>query len=147
MKLVSFEVNTPIGRARRIGVPIDGDETGRIADLTSCYTGYLADRTDEPTPREIAAVRCPPDMIGWLKGAHKSREAAEAAVKWIETRLDGDPDPQGIDGERLVFPRSVPGLFDLSNAHVESGRAVRQNRTLVRDAALLQRQLRHDHRS
>ena len=57
MKLVSFEVNTAVGRARRIGVPIDGDETGRVADLTSCYTSYLAHETDEPTPRELAAVR------------------------------------------------------------------------------------------
>mgnify|MGYP004260332249 CR=1 FL=1 len=53
VKLVSFEVNTALGRHRRIGVPIDGDETGRIADLTSCYSAYLADQTDEPTPREI----------------------------------------------------------------------------------------------
>ena len=111
MKLVSFEVNTAIGRARRIGAPIDGDETGRIADLTSCYTGYLSGQTDEPTPREIAAVRCPPDMIGWLKGAHKSREAAEAAVKWIKARLKEDADPQGLDGERLVFPRSEVKLL------------------------------------
>ena len=34
MKLVSFEINTALGKVRRIGVPIDGDETGRIADLT-----------------------------------------------------------------------------------------------------------------
>ena len=106
MKFVSFEVNTALGRQRRIGVPIDGDETGRIADLTGCYTGYLAAETDEPTPREIAAIRCPPDMIGWLKGAHKSRAAAEKATAWIKTQLGQDSDPQGIDGERLVFPRA-----------------------------------------
>ena len=111
MKLVSFEVNTALGRHRRIGVPIDGDETGRIADLTSCYIGYLAAETDEPTPRELAAVRCPPDMIGWLKGAHKSRAAAEQAVTWINTCLKDDADPQGIDGERLVFPRDEVKLL------------------------------------
>jgi 2-keto-4-pentenoate hydratase/2-oxohepta-3-ene-1,7-dioic acid hydratase in catechol pathway len=98
MKLVSFEINTALGKARRIGVPVDGDETGRIADLTGCYTAYLATETDEPTPRQIANVRCPPDMIGWLKGAHKSREAAEQASAWI-------------DGERLVFPRDEVKLL------------------------------------
>lgn len=104
MKLVTFEIATAIGRQQRLGALIDGDETGRIADLTSCYTAYLAGETDEPTPREIAAVRCPPDMIGWLKGAHKSREAAEQAVAWARKAADSD-DPQGIDGERLVWSR------------------------------------------
>ena len=111
MKLVSFEINTAIGRTRRIGVPVDGDATGRIADLTSCCTAWLAHETDEPMPRELAALRCPPDMIGWLKGAHKSREAAESAIAWIGTRLERETDPQGIDGERLVFPRSEVKLL------------------------------------
>ena len=44
-------------------------------------------------------------MIGWLKGAHKSREAAEQALTWVAGRLKDDEDPEGIDGERLVFPR------------------------------------------
>ena len=111
MKLVSFEINTALGKARRIGAPIDGDETGRIADLTGCYTAYLATETDEPTPRQIANVRCPPDMIGWLKGAHKSREAAEQALTWVAGRLKDDEDPEGIDGERLVFPRDEVKLL------------------------------------
>ncbi|PPR11686.1 MAG: Ureidoglycolate lyase [Alphaproteobacteria bacterium MarineAlpha11_Bin1] len=111
MKLVSFEINTALGQARRIGVPIDGDETGRIADLTGCYAAYLASETDEPTPRQIAAVRCPPDMIGWLKGAHKSRAAAEEAAGWISEKLITAKDPTGIRGERLVFPRDEVKLL------------------------------------
>lgn len=102
MKLVSFEVATAVGRARRIGALLDGDEGGRVADLTSCYAACLADGADEPTPRELAGVRCPPDMVGWLRGAHKSREAADQAVAWVRGAA---ADARGVDGERLVFVR------------------------------------------
>ena len=54
-----------------------GQQDGRIADLTSAYTNYLKRETDEPTSDELAQLRIPPDMIGWLRGGHKSREAAE----------------------------------------------------------------------
>ncbi|MEC7464615.1 MAG: fumarylacetoacetate hydrolase family protein [Pseudomonadota bacterium] len=111
MKLVSFEIKTALGIAQRIGILIDGNEVGRIADLTGCYTAYLASETDEPTPRQIANVRCPPNMIGWLKGAHKSREAAEQVSSWIDKKLKIEPDPVGIDGERLVFPRAEVKLL------------------------------------
>lgn len=62
---------------RRSGVLIDGQQDGRIADLPSAYTNYLKRETDEPTSDELAQLRIPPDMIGWLRGGHKSREAAE----------------------------------------------------------------------
>ena len=71
---------------RRIGVLIDGQQDGRIADLTSAYTNYLKRETDEPTPDELVQLRIPPDMIGWLRGGHKSRKAAEQAVAYIRHR-------------------------------------------------------------
>ena len=111
MKLVSFEINTALGHARRLGVLIDDEDTGRIIDLTSCYTAYLAEETDEPTPRQIAGVRCPPDMIGWLKGAHKSRKAAEDAISWVKTRLNDEQDLPGLDGEKLIFERQSVKLL------------------------------------
>ena len=71
---------------RRIGVLIDGQQDGRIADLPSAYTNYLKRETDEPTSDELAQLRIPPDMIGWLRGGHKSREAAEQALVYIRHR-------------------------------------------------------------
>jgi len=62
---------------RRRGVLIDGQQDGRIANLPSAYTNYLKRETDEPTSDELAQLRIPPDMIGWLRGDHKSCEAAE----------------------------------------------------------------------
>ncbi len=98
MKLVTFEVRGALGAQRRLGAMLDD----RIVDLTTAYATYLAQRTDEPTPRELALLRTPPDLIGWLKGQHKSREAAEQAVAFAR---DAGPAAQGIDGAQLVFQR------------------------------------------
>src|SRR5918911_1926398 len=76
MKLVTFSVAGPLGAQRRLGA-LAGE---RIVDLTAAYATYLARHTDEPTPRELAQLRTPPDLIGWLRGQHKAREAAEQAV-------------------------------------------------------------------
>ena len=56
MKLVSFEIDTWLGPVRRIGVLIDGQQDGRIADLTSAYVNYLKRETDEPTPGRTCAI-------------------------------------------------------------------------------------------
>ena len=102
MKLVTFELNTPAGRVRRLGALIDGDETGRVCDLTAAYAAFLANETDEPTPHGLAELRTPPDLIGWLEGAHRSHEAAELAVAYARAHADDD----GLHGERLVHARS-----------------------------------------
>ena len=105
MKLVTFSVAAPGGRENRLGILIDGTEDGRIADATNCYAAHLARETDEPMPRELAALRTPPEMIGWLKGAHQSRAAAEAGLAHALECLKSNPDPAGLDGARLVYGR------------------------------------------
>jgi 2-keto-4-pentenoate hydratase/2-oxohepta-3-ene-1,7-dioic acid hydratase in catechol pathway len=105
MRLVTFELATPLGRHQRLGAVLDEDGT-RLVDLTSAYVAFLEARTDEPTPEGLAALRVPPDMIGWLRGADRSREAAEQALDYVRDRLQRDEDPAGPSGERLVYPRS-----------------------------------------
>ncbi|HLY67259.1 MAG TPA: fumarylacetoacetate hydrolase family protein, partial [Chloroflexota bacterium] len=105
MKLVTFEVRTPLGRQRRLGALLDGHQDGRIADVTLAYAAYLREETDEPTPDELAQLRTPPDMIGWLRGEHRSREAAEQALRYASARL-AKGDAHGPQGEQLVFQRS-----------------------------------------
>jgi len=107
MKLVTFEVATAVGRQRRLGALLDG-ETQRIVDLTTAYATYLAQRTDEPMPREMAQLRTPPDLIGWLRGQHKSREAAEHALAFAR---ELSPDARGIDDARLSFERQEVKLL------------------------------------
>src|SRR5438552_8727315 len=108
MKLVTFEVRTPLGPQRRLGALLDGHQDGRIVDLTSAYEAFLRAETDEPTPRELAQLRTPPDMIGWLKGQHKSREAAEYAIAFAR---DLAVEARGLDGARLIFERSEVKLL------------------------------------
>jgi 2-keto-4-pentenoate hydratase/2-oxohepta-3-ene-1,7-dioic acid hydratase in catechol pathway len=105
MKLVTFAISGPLGVQRRLGAALDDK---RIVDLTSAHATYLAQRTDEPTPRELAALRTPPDLIGWLRGQHKSREAAEQALAFAR---DLNSDSRGLDDARLVFERSEVKLL------------------------------------
>lgn len=104
MKLVTFEVPTPLGPQRRLGALLDGDQDGRIADLTLAYTLYLREATDEPTPEGLAQLRTPPDMIGWLRGGKKSHEAAAHALAHV--RAKGAGEPRGARGEQIVYARS-----------------------------------------
>ena len=110
MKLVSFNVDTPVGRLNRLGVLMDGQEGG-IADLTSTFAAYLASETDETMPYELANLRTPPDMIGWLRGGHKSRQALDKAMAYLQKRLAKDSALLGPKRERLLFNRSEVRLL------------------------------------
>src|SRR5256885_2700362 len=107
MKLVTFEVAGPLGTQRRLGAVI---AEGSIVDLTTAYATYLTQRTDEPTPSELAQLRTPPDLIGWLRGQHKSREAADQALAWVQATGVGTQD-RGFDGARILFERAEVTLL------------------------------------
>jgi 2-keto-4-pentenoate hydratase/2-oxohepta-3-ene-1,7-dioic acid hydratase in catechol pathway len=111
MKLVTFRVAGPLGAVDRLGALIDGHQDGRIADLTVAYCTYLAAETDEPTPEGLAQLRTPPDMIGWLKGGHKSLAAAEKAVAYARRRLEQEVDPRSADGAKLVYDANAIRLM------------------------------------
>jgi 2-keto-4-pentenoate hydratase/2-oxohepta-3-ene-1,7-dioic acid hydratase in catechol pathway len=104
LKLVTFQVSGPLGQQHRLGA-LDGE---RIVDLTTAYATYLSERTDEPTPVELAQLRTPPDLIGWLRGQQKSREAAEQAVAFARGRAS---DARGVGGARLTFERGEVRLL------------------------------------
>jgi 2-keto-4-pentenoate hydratase/2-oxohepta-3-ene-1,7-dioic acid hydratase in catechol pathway len=106
MKLVTFCVPGPLGPQRRLGA-MAGE---RIVDLTTAYATYLARATDEPTPTELAQLRTPPDLIGWLRGQHKSREAADQALAWVQATDVGTQD-RGFDGARILFERAEVTLL------------------------------------
>jgi 2-keto-4-pentenoate hydratase/2-oxohepta-3-ene-1,7-dioic acid hydratase in catechol pathway len=110
VKLLTFEIATPLGRHRRLGALLPGDE-GLIIDLTSASVAYLAGNTDEPTPEGLAALRAPPDMTGWLRGGHRSREAAEQALDYVASHLEGQEELRGPSGAQLVFRRAEVRLL------------------------------------
>lgn len=104
MKLVTFQLTGPTGVQRRLGALQDD----RIVDLTTAYATYLAQQTDEPTPRELAQLRTPPDLIGFLRAQQKGREAAEQALTFTRSV---EADARGIDDARLSFARDEVKLL------------------------------------
>jgi 2-keto-4-pentenoate hydratase/2-oxohepta-3-ene-1,7-dioic acid hydratase in catechol pathway len=100
MKLVTFEIGTPVGRMQRLGGLLDGSDSGRIVDLHSAFVRHLT-ATDEPTPEAFAALRLPSDMIGWLRAGRHGLAAAETAMR----AAAADPSTPGPNGERVVFER------------------------------------------
>ena len=99
MRLVTFEVQTVLGRFERIG----GLAHGTIVDLTSTCAASLAESQDLNAARRTAAALVPPDMIGFLEGGTESREAADAALAYVGARLKTEPRPLGPENERLTF--------------------------------------------
>jgi 2-keto-4-pentenoate hydratase/2-oxohepta-3-ene-1,7-dioic acid hydratase in catechol pathway len=100
MKLVTMEVITPLGRTRRLGA-LTRDEQ-RIVDLNAAFRAHLECETDEPTPEEFAALRMPPDMLGWLRAGSEGMRAAAAAMHFAERHAT----ERAADGATLVFARS-----------------------------------------
>lgn len=99
MKLVSYEIQTPLGRFERIGALAHGT----IIDLTSACTARLAESLDSNAARRQAEAIIPPDMIGFLEGGKAAREAADQAVAFVGERLKVERRPLGPHGERLTF--------------------------------------------
>lgn len=79
MKLASFEVQTPIGPAQRVGI-LDGDG---LIDVTTAYREVLADR-DEQRPAEVAAITAPPEMLSFLQHGDRAFQAAREAVEFVD---------------------------------------------------------------
>jgi len=107
MKIVTFEVSTPLGRVSRLGALADGDETGRVIDLNAAFGRYLTAETDEPTPQEFADLRVPSEVIGWLRAGTEGRKAAANAIAYARSH----PDVAGLAGERLIYPRAEVRLL------------------------------------
>ncbi|MEP4379766.1 MAG: fumarylacetoacetate hydrolase family protein [Alphaproteobacteria bacterium] len=102
MRLVTFEVQTVLGRFERIGALAHDT----IVDLTSAYFAYLAQSGDLNAAQRTALGLVPPDMIGFLEGAEVSRAAAQAAIDHVGDCLKSGPSPVGPEGERLTFDRA-----------------------------------------
>jgi 2-keto-4-pentenoate hydratase/2-oxohepta-3-ene-1,7-dioic acid hydratase in catechol pathway len=95
-----------LGRQHRLGALAGA----AIVDLTTAYATYLARSTDEPLPGELAQLRIPPSLIGWLRGQHKAREAAEQALAWV-AQAGLDPNARGFNDARILFDRSEVRLL------------------------------------
>jgi 2-keto-4-pentenoate hydratase/2-oxohepta-3-ene-1,7-dioic acid hydratase in catechol pathway len=80
MRLVSFQIPTPMGLQTRIGA-LDGQ--GRVVDLAAAYRlKLLSEGLAERAAARISAALLPGDMVGLIEGAERSLDAAQAAIDW-----------------------------------------------------------------
>ena len=80
MKLVSFQLGTPIGPLRRIGALV-GQE--RVVDLASAHRlKLLGAGLTESAANRISAALLPDDMVDFIEGGERSLAAAREAVDW-----------------------------------------------------------------
>ncbi len=94
MKLATFEVDTPLGPERRVGIRT---ESG-LADVTTGYACVLDER-GEATPVELAEAIAPPEMLTFLERGERAIEAAREVVSFVENHGR----EHGPDGARVVF--------------------------------------------
>ena len=76
MKLVSFEVQTRLGRFERIGALAHGT----IVDLNAACAAFLAGSADANAARRQADALVPPDMIAFLEGGKAARAMADHEI-------------------------------------------------------------------
>ena len=99
MRLVSYEIQTQLGRFERIGALAHGT----IVDLSSACAAYFAESRDAHAARRHAEAVVPPDMIGFLESGSAAREAATSALAYVGERLTAEQRPLGPHGQRLTF--------------------------------------------
>ena len=89
MKIVVF------GPRKRTGALHDGS----VVDLSYAYAKYLAEKTNEPSPLEMAEVVVPSDLARFIEGGPRALEAAQQALDHLFGRTH---DQSGPRGETLI---------------------------------------------
>ena len=102
MKLISFQVKTPVGVFTRTGAL----HHARVVDLNMAYAACLA-AEKEAQPRRLADAQVPASMLEFLEGGFSTMEAARRALKYVG---DGDSPVMGPEGETI--------LYELAHVHV-----------------------------
>lgn len=103
MKLVTFQVGTPVGKFARVGALHEES----IVDLNMAYTRMLADK-GEAQPYRLAAAEVPFAMLEFLQGEVSAMERAREALQYIREK---DHSVQGPDGETIVYTMGAVSLL------------------------------------
>jgi 2-keto-4-pentenoate hydratase/2-oxohepta-3-ene-1,7-dioic acid hydratase (catechol pathway) len=90
MKFYTFELQTPLGITRRVGV----EDKGKLVDANFVIAYYLY-REGFSNPYEIANSIAPPDMISFL-------QAGEKAIEFLKRAIIDYPE-KGERGERISY--------------------------------------------
>ena len=102
LKLCTFEVMTPLGRCRRLGVALDG----RVMDLNFATAWYM-EQTGEAEAQRFADGIVPDNMLDFLRFGLRASHTAEDLFHGAGPRPPDwwklDDPPRGINGETLVY--------------------------------------------
>jgi 2-keto-4-pentenoate hydratase/2-oxohepta-3-ene-1,7-dioic acid hydratase in catechol pathway len=97
MKLVTFEISTPVGRFVRVGAL----HHQTIVDLNMAYALMLAE-LGEAQPYRLAGAEVPTTMLELLEGGTSAMNKASHAFD-VVTQMDGPP--HGPSGETILFDK------------------------------------------
>ncbi len=108
MKLITFEVSTPLGKVPRLGALWNNGGGECAADLSHAYSARLQAEGNEPRFREYADFRIPQDICEFMAGGVPSLDAARDALAYLDAR---GPEAEGPAGERLTYGLSEVRLL------------------------------------
>jgi 2-keto-4-pentenoate hydratase/2-oxohepta-3-ene-1,7-dioic acid hydratase in catechol pathway len=102
MKLVTFQINTPLGPIFRGGA-VHGPH---VVDLNMAYVRWLSDQ-GEAQPHRLADAQVPATMLAFLEGGPSTMAAARHALEYVATT---GASTQGPRGETIVHPLTAVKL-------------------------------------
>jgi 2-keto-4-pentenoate hydratase/2-oxohepta-3-ene-1,7-dioic acid hydratase in catechol pathway len=113
MKLVSFEISTPLGPVTRVGAV---DAAGAYVDLNLAYRAFLIRLgTAPPAAARIANAVFTANMVDLIEGEAVAIECANQAIEWAAT-YGREPDEDAVvvhqpDAVTLLPPIPRPPLL------------------------------------
>ncbi len=96
MKLVTFQVSTPVGKFARVGACFNDT----IVDLNMAYTRMLSDQKEAQSYR-MAQAGVPSTMMELLEGGHSAMDRARTAFQYVTGEGEAR---QGPEGETIIYP-------------------------------------------
>ncbi len=105
MKLVTFEIATPVGRFQRLGALMP--EMEYILDLNAAYAWWL-NTQGKSFPQRLANALAPSSMREFIEGGEQSLDEARKLMAFVsgEWNLQEAVRFKGENGENLLFHRS-----------------------------------------
>jgi 2-keto-4-pentenoate hydratase/2-oxohepta-3-ene-1,7-dioic acid hydratase in catechol pathway len=126
VRLVTFEVTTPLGRVRRIG---SWSEDDVVVDINLAYALKSA-RDGSVRPRQVADAHLPAEMVAFLSGGAAARDTANDVVQAVlengDTDFDGLQLRYDLSEVRLLSPLPRPNSirdFLMVEGHVRNAMA------------------------
>lgn len=107
MKLVTFEINTILGKFTKIGAIL----LDQIVDLNLAYALYLFNVKSEDDAYRIANFTIPSDMVKYLTYGKPTMEASKKALEYVHAQLKKGDDLKGPNGEKINYARKEVKLL------------------------------------